>query len=93
LLTSWTIFGPILQVACGTAKLPKQALIDQVTALVHSALADYLAEETGIRVSDETVRRHLAVHGIVLSRPQHKISSPDPEYEVKKRRLRKSEIS
>lgn len=42
LLTSWTIFGPILQVAWGTAKLPKQALIDQVTALVHSALSDYL---------------------------------------------------
>lgn len=56
-------------------------------------LADYMAEETGIRVSDETVRRHLATHGIVLSRPQHKISSPDPEYEVKKRRLRKSETS
>lgn len=51
-------------------------------------LADYLAEETGIRVSDETVRRHLANAGIVLSRPQHKISSPDPEYEVKKRRLK-----
>ena len=51
-------------------------------------LADYLAEETGIRVSDETVRRHLANEGIVLSRPQHKISSPDPEYEVKKRRLK-----
>jgi transposase len=54
-------------------------------------LADYLAEETGIRVSDETVRRHLADAGIVLSRPQHKISSPDPEYEVKKRRLKRSE--
>lgn len=54
-------------------------------------LADYLAEATGIRVSDETVRRHLADEGIVLSRPQHKISSPDPEYEVKKRRLKCSE--
>ena len=42
-------------------------------------LADYMAEETGIRVSDETVRRHLDAEGIVLSRPQHKISSPDPE--------------
>lgn len=47
-------------------------------------LADYLAEETGLRVSGETVRCHLADAGIVLSRPQHKISSPDPEYEVKK---------
>jgi transposase len=52
-------------------------------------LADYLAEETGIRVSDESVRRYLAREGIVLSRPQHKISSPDPEYEVKKRRLKR----
>jgi len=49
-------------------------------------LADYLAEETGLRVSYETVRRYLALAGIVMSRPQHKVSSPDPEYEVKKRR-------
>ena len=51
-------------------------------------LADYLAEETGIRVEPETVRIHLKKMGIVLSRPQHKVSSPDPEYLVKKRRLR-----
>jgi transposase len=52
-------------------------------------LADYLAEETGIRVDAETVRLHLLKQDIVLSRPQHKISSPDPEYEVKKRRSKK----
>jgi transposase len=51
-------------------------------------LVDYLAEKTSIRVSDETVRRALKQAGIVLSRPQHKISSPDPEYQVKKRRLK-----
>ena len=51
-------------------------------------LADYMAEQTGIRVTDETVRRELKKAGIVLSRPQHTISSPDPEYQVKKRRLR-----
>jgi transposase len=51
-------------------------------------LAEVLAEETGIRVDAETVRRHLAEAGIVLSRPQHTISSPDPEYMVKKRRLK-----
>jgi transposase len=56
-------------------------------------LADYLAEKTGIRVSDETVRRYLALEGIVLSRPQHKISSPDPDYEVKKRRSKRSEAN
>lgn len=52
-------------------------------------LVDYLAEQTGIRVSDETVRLLLHRNGIVMSRPQHKISSPDPEYAVKKRRLKK----
>lgn len=52
-------------------------------------LADYMAEQTGIRVSDETVRKLLKEGEIVLSRPQHKISSPDPEYLVKKRRLKR----
>src|SRR5919108_288384 len=42
-------------------------------------LVDYLAEQTGIRVSDETVRRALKHAGIVLSRPQHQISSPAPD--------------
>lgn len=51
-------------------------------------LADFMAEETGIRVSAVTVRRILKDGGIVLSRPQHTISSPDPEYKVKKRRLK-----
>jgi len=54
-------------------------------------LADYLAEETRLRVSHETVRRELAKDGIVFSQPQHTISSPDPEYKVKKRRLKKRE--
>lgn len=52
-------------------------------------LADYMAEKTGIRVSDETIRRELAKEGIVFSRPQHTISSPDPEYQLKKRRWKK----
>jgi transposase len=56
-------------------------------------LADYMAETTGIRVDQETVRVHLKAAGIVLSRPQHKVSSPDPEYEVKKRRLKQPERS
>jgi transposase len=51
-------------------------------------LADYLAEQLGIRVSIETVRLQLKAAGIVLSRPQHTISSPDPEYLLKKRRLK-----
>jgi transposase len=51
-------------------------------------LADSLAEQTGLRVGDETVRLQLKAAGIVLSRPQHTMSSPDPEYAVKKRRLK-----
>lgn len=51
-------------------------------------LADYMAEQTGIRLTREAVRLNLKAKGIVLSRPQHKISSPDPDYEVKKRRLK-----
>jgi transposase len=54
-------------------------------------LADYMVEQSGIRVSPDTVRRRLEKEGIVLSRPQHKISSPDPEYALKKRRLKKAE--
>lgn len=50
-------------------------------------LADYLAELTGLRLSYETVRVALRAGEIVLSRPQHTVSSPDPEYRVKKRRL------
>ena len=50
-------------------------------------LADDLAEPTELRVSDETVRRALTQAGVVLSRPQHTISSPDPDYQVKNRRL------
>ena len=51
-------------------------------------LADFMAEDTGIRVSTETIRRALVKEDIVFSRPQHTISSPDPEYQVKKRRLK-----
>jgi transposase len=52
-------------------------------------LVDFMAEDTGIRVSTETLRRALAKEDIVFSRPQHTISSPDPDYLVKKRRLKK----
>jgi transposase len=48
-------------------------------------LAEYLAEQTGICVQDETVRYYLKAADIVLSRTQHTITSPDPEYAVKER--------
>lgn len=56
-------------------------------------LADFMAEDTGIRVSTETLRRALAKEDIVFSRPQHTISSPDPEDQVKKRRLKRLETN
>jgi transposase len=54
-------------------------------------LSDYKAEQTGIRASYETVRQALKAGEIVLSRPRHKVSSPDPECLVKKRRLKRRE--
>ena len=56
-------------------------------------LVGYLTDQTGITVSDETLRTHLHAQGISFSQPQHKISSPDPEYTQKKRRLRPREIT
>ena len=41
-------------------------------------LVDDLAEHTGIRISDETVRRALKHAGIGLSRPQNQSRRPDP---------------
>ena len=43
-----------------------------------------MAEQTGIRASYETVRQVLKAGEIVLSRPQQKVRSPDPEYLGKK---------
>jgi len=37
-----------------------------------------MAEQPGIRVAAETVRAYLKEAEMVLSRPQHTISSPDP---------------
>ena len=56
-------------------------------------LVDFMSEKTGLRFSAETVRLILKANDIVISRPQHKVSSPDPEYEVKKRRLKSSAIT
>ncbi len=56
-------------------------------------LADYMAEQTGIRVEAEAVRIYLKEAESVLSRPQHQLSSPDPEYQGKKRRLKRHVIT
>lgn len=56
-------------------------------------LADYLAEQTGIRLSAVSVYRLLHQGGIHFNRPQHTITSPDPEYAIKKKRSRKPATS
>ncbi len=53
-------------------------------------LADHLAELTGVRLSAPSVCRLLRTSGMRLSRPQHTITSPDPEYALKKGRSRQS---
>jgi transposase len=52
-------------------------------------LADHLAELTGVRMSAPSVCRLLRGGGMALSRPQHTVSSPDPEYALKKGRSRR----
>src|SRR5450631_4339189 len=54
-------------------------------------LGEYMAEQTGIELSYESVRQILKGGGIVLSRPQLTVSSPDPQYKVKKKRLKRRE--
>jgi transposase len=54
-------------------------------------LVEYLAEQLGERVSGYTLWRRLGEAGIVFSRPQHTITSPDPDYLLKKGRLKKRE--
>ena len=53
-----------------------------------SRLADYLAEQTGLRMSTPSIHRMLRAGELGLSRPQHTITSPDPDYALKKRRLK-----
>ena len=52
-------------------------------------LADSMAEQTGLRVEAETVRVHLQAAEMVMSRPQHPISRPDPAYHGEKRRWKR----
>ncbi len=52
-------------------------------------LADYLAEQTGLRMSTPSIHRMLRAGEVGLSRPQHTIASPDADYALKKRRSTK----
>jgi transposase len=66
------------QLLCAVRRHPR-SLGQPFSLWTCQRLADYLAEQTGIRVQDETVRYHLKAEGIMLNRPQHAISSPDLE--------------
>lgn len=50
-------------------------------------LAHHLAQKGHLRVTGETIRRHLRSLGFRIVRPVLSISSPDPDYEVKVERL------
>jgi transposase len=52
-------------------------------------VGDALAEETGMRVSEDTSRRALKPAGLVRGRPQHQLRRPDPESALNKRRLKR----
>mgnify|MGYP001375968407 CR=1 FL=1 len=52
-------------------------------------LADRLAEETGLRMSGPSICRLLREAGMALSRPQHMVTSPDPDDALKKRRSKR----
>ena len=53
-------------------------------------LADYMAEQTGIRLSYESVRAHLKAARNRPQPPPAHLTSPDPEYALKKRRSKRS---
>jgi transposase len=55
-------------------------------------LVDHLAEPTGMRVSEETVRRALKHTGMMLRRLPPQISRPDPADAVKTRRWKRPAI-
>src|SRR5512142_1514352 len=57
-----------------------RALSQPYSMWTYQRLADYMALETGIRVSYETVRRVLAEGEIVLSRPQCQRQSPNDPF-------------
>ena len=73
--------GPV---APNRAASASQQIAQPYSMWTRKLLADYMAEQTGIRMEKETVRVHLKAAEIVLSRQEHTISSPDPDYARKK---------
>jgi transposase len=81
---------PYRQRLCDLVRQRPRALDLPFSLWTAARLADRLAEETGLRMSVPSIHRLLREAGLGFSRPQHRISSPDPEYAVKKRRSRLS---
>jgi transposase len=70
-------------------RLRPRALGQDFSMWTLKRLAAYMAHQTGITLSHESVRQVLKGGGIVLSRPQHTVTSPDPSYLVKKKRSKR----
>ena len=90
--------GPEDAPRCGAPARATRAYRDRLLAVVRrrpralglpfslwtgDRLSDYLAERTGGRMSRASVYRLLRAGGVHLNRPQHTITSPDPEYALK----------
>jgi transposase len=73
----------------GVARCRPRALGLPFSLWTAARLADHLAELTGVRMSAASVCRLLREGGMRLSRPQHTITSPDPEYALKKGRSKR----
>ena len=74
---------------CGAPARATRSYREQLLAFslwTGDRLPDYLAERTSVRLSRASIYRLLRAGGVHLNRPQHTITSPDPEYAVKKRR-------
>ena len=50
-------------------------------------LAEYLAQETGIRLDESRIRHYMHAHNYKLLRPVLTVASPDPEYDSKRTRI------
>lgn len=51
MMTSWAIFGPALQSAWSSPKIPSQQLVDQLMPLVQSALKAYMQQDRVLSAS------------------------------------------
>jgi len=80
--------APYRERLLGIARCRPRALGLPFSLWTAARLADHLAELTGVRMSPPSVCRLLREGGMRLSRPQHTVTSPDPEYALKKGRSR-----